>query len=80
MTVLDALMFKRGMAVRSLSQLYQKAQLQLMKFEHVDMQYIPRWVADTWLGGVCRVWRGRWVGGGGAGEFVRPSAVHSSIP
>jgi len=49
-TVLDALMFKRGMAVRSLSHLYQKAQLQLMKFEHVDMQYIPRWGA---LGAGC---------------------------
>lgn len=47
--VLDSLTHKQGAKQRALVPLYQKAQLAMLRFEHVDVQYIPRLVR----GGGC---------------------------
>lgn len=47
--VLDALMYKRGISNREITTLFHKATLLLVKFDHVDLQYIPR--CEAW--GAC---------------------------
>jgi hypothetical protein len=41
--VIDALLFKRQVS-KSLKTFHAKTQLALLKFEHVDVQFVPRWV------------------------------------
>ncbi len=40
--VLDAIMFRRGLGNKELAMLYHKATQLLMRFQHVDFQYVPR--------------------------------------
>jgi hypothetical protein len=52
--VLDALMYRRGISSKEISVSYHKACQLLTAFEHVDFQFIPRWVG--W--GACKMsWR-----------------------
>jgi hypothetical protein len=48
--VIDALLFKRPV-VSSLKTFHAKTQLALLKFQHVDIQYIPRWAMVGLRGG-----------------------------